>query len=285
MDKQTSLSIWNQLNARQQKYLALIYKADQSAEQFEKASWKNGRERRPASVWRWLFYGDINDRPSPLKSRLLNAGLVDQGTGSTLEALESRSLIECDGKVPELYIKATRLCRKVVRVGTDQPVVRATRTPKGMLSKKAWQALILIGKAGKEGFALDGWSQYTQGIHLNVWKHLQQQEPPLTQGYDRLYHTVFGVLFYIRNYEKYRAVYPDIEAPEPKNNVDNIVATVKQRRRQIPHLIRTKRGAKGLDEAAAEIGPPVSPAILSQIEEGQAIQPELLNRIVDWIVR
>ncbi|MEL7228278.1 MAG: hypothetical protein AAGL17_26480, partial [Cyanobacteria bacterium J06576_12] len=118
-----------------------------------------------------------------------------------------------------------------------------------------------------------------------VWKHLQQQEPPLIQGYDKLYHTVFGVLFYLRNYEKYREVYPDIEAPEPKNNVDNIVATVKQRRRQIPHLIRTKRGAKGLDEAAAEIGPPVSPAILSQIEEGQAIQPELLNRIVDWIVR
>lgn len=280
MDKQTSLSIWNQLNVRQQKYLSLIYEADQSAEQFEKASWKSGRERRPAAVWRWLFYGDINDKPSPFKSRLLNAGLIDQGTGSTLEALESRALIECDGKVPELYVKATCLCRKVVRVGTDQPVVRATRTLKGMLGKKAWQALILIGEAGKEGFPLDGWRQYTQGIHLNVWKYLERQEPPLIQGYDRLYHTVFGVLFYLRNYEKYRAVYPDIEAPEPKSNVNNIVATIKQRRRQIPHLIRTKRGAKGLEETAAEIGPPITPEILNQIEEGQVIQPELLDRIV-----
>lgn len=285
MDKQTSLSIWNQLNPRQQKYLTLIYEADQSAEHFEKASWKKGRERRPASVWRWLFYGDINDRPSPLKSRLLNAGLVDQGTGSTLDALESRSLIECDGSVPELYVKATRLCRKVVRVGTGQPVVRATTTHKGMLSRKAWQALILIGRAGKDGLSLDGWSQYTQGIHLNVWKHLEQQEPPLIKGYDRLYHTVFGVLFYLRNYEKYRELYPEIEAPEPKNNIDNIVATIKQRQRQIPHLIRAKRGTNGLEETADEIGTPVTSVMLKQIEEGQAIQPELLNVIVDWIVR
>ena len=270
MDKQTSLSVWKQLNARQQKYLALIYEVDQSAEHFEKASWKSGRERRPAAVWRWLFYGDINDRPSPLKSRLLNAGLIDQGTGSTLDALESRALIECDGRVPELYVKATRLCRQVVRVGTDQPVVRTTRTPKGMLSKKAWQALLLIGSAGKEGFALDGWSQYTQGIHLNVWKHLERHDPPLIKGYDRLYHTVFGVLFYLRNYEKYRAVYPDIEAPEPKNSVDNIVATIKQRQRQIPHLIRTKRGAKGIEETATEIGSPITPEILRQIEEGES---------------
>ena len=285
MDKQTSLSIWNQLNARQQQYLALIYEADQSAEQFEKTSWKKGRERRPASVWRWLFYGEINDRPSPLKSRLLSAGLVDQGTGSTLDALEGRSLIECDGQVPELYIKATRLGRKVIRAGTDQSAVKGTRTPKGMLSQKAWRALILIGKARKEGLLLDGWSQYTQGIHLNVWKHLQQHDPPLIRGHDRLYHTVFGVLFYLRHYERYREVYPDVEAPTPRNNVDNIAATIKGRRRQIPHLIRMKRGAKSLEETAAEIGQPVSPAILGQIENGQGVQPEMLDRIVDWIVR
>ena len=111
------------------------------AEQFEKASWKQGRERRPAAVWRWLFYGDINDRPSPLKSRLLNAGLVDDGLGSTLDALERRALIECDGKVPELYVKATRLARKVIRTATDHPNLKTTRIHKGMLARRLGKRL------------------------------------------------------------------------------------------------------------------------------------------------
>ena len=284
MDKQTPLAIWNQLNPRQQQYLMLIYQADQSAERFEKASWKQGRARRSASVWRWLFYGDISDRPSPLKSRLLNAGLVDEGLGSTLDALERRSLIECDGKVPELYVKATRLARQVIRTATDQPTVKTVRTPKGMLSQKAWQALVLIGKAGKEGLLLDGWSQYTQGIHLNVWKHLEQQEPPLIKGYDRLHHTVFGVLFYLHHYERYREVYPDVEAPKPKNSVEDIARTIKKRQQQIPVLIQMKRGNEGLEQVAAEIGSPVSAAILKQIEDGQTIRPIVLDKVVDWIV-
>ena len=285
MDKSTTLSIWNQLNARQQQYLALIYEADQAAEQFEKGSWVKGRKRRPASVWRWLFYGDINDRPSPLKSRLLRAGLVDNGTGSTLDALERRALVECDGQVPQLHVKVTRLGRKVVRTGIDEPVVRRTRTPRGMLSQKAWQALILIGKAGKEGLLLDGWSPYTQGIHLNIWRHLQQQNPPLIKGYNRLHHTVFGVLFYLRHYERYREIYPEIEVPEPKNTVENIARQIKKRQRQIPYLVQMKRGPKDLEEIAAEIGEPVTSSTLSQLENGEVVQPEQLERIVDWIVR
>lgn len=285
MNKQTAQDIWNQLNSRQQKYLEIIYQADQDVEQFEKSSWIKGRERRPASVWRWLFYGDINDRPSPLKSRLLRAGLVDNGTGSTLDALERRTLIECNGSVPHLYIKATRLGRKVVRTGTKEPIVKRTRTPKGMLSQKAWLALVLIGKAGKEGIHL-GANQYSEGIHINVWNHLQKHDPPLIQGHSQLHYTVFGALFYIHHYKRYREIYPDVDAPRPRYTADVIARKIKAgNRRQLLSLIRLKQGARSLEEVAAEVGVPVSVLRLSQLENDESIQPERLERIVDWIVR
>ncbi|BDM83543.1 hypothetical protein [Acaryochloris marina] len=286
MDKQTPLSIWNQLNSRQQKYLELIYQADQSAERFEKMSWNNGRRSRPASVWRWLYYGDIDDRPSPLKSRLLRAELVDNGTGSTLNALERRTLIECDGSVPELYIKVTRLGRKAVRTGTNESVVKAPRTPRGMLSYKAWQAMVLVFKAGKEGVQHDGYSKYTEGIHMYTWRHLEQLAPPLIQGYSCSRFTAFGFIYYSRHYEQYRETYPDIDTPESRLTIDDIINKLRAFRMQtLVQLVQMKRGVKGIQEAADEIGTPVSFAALSQFEDGQTIKLEQLEKIIDWLVQ
>lgn len=284
--KQTPLSVWNQLNSRQQKYLELIYQADQSAERFEKMSWNDGRRRRPASVWRWLYYGDIDGRPSPLKSRLLRTELVDNGTGSTLNALERRTLIECDGSVPELYIKITLLGRKAVRTGTNESVVKPPRTPRGMLSYKAWQAMVLVFKAGKEGVRLNGFGKYTEGIHINVWKHLEQLDPPLVEGYSCSHFTAFGMVFYVRHYEKYRETYPDIDTPEPRSTIDSIIDKLRAcKSRTLIRLVQLRRGVKGIQEAADEIGTPVSFDALRQFEDGQAIKLEQLKKIIDWLVQ
>lgn len=178
-EKQAALFQWHQLNDRQQTYLNTIYELDQEAEQVQKQRWFKGKERQSAEVWRWFLYGDVNDAmPSRLKSRLLSAALIDQGTGSTFEALVRRGFIECRGEDPILEVKMTRLGRQIVRAGTHEPIVRATRTPKGMLSAKAWQALALAYWAGKAGLPHEQNYRYRKGIHLSVWDRLRHHVGP-----------------------------------------------------------------------------------------------------------
>lgn len=126
-------SAWQELNDRQRQYLEVIYRADTEAEAAEAASWKRGWKRRPANVWRWLSYNLTNlGSPTPLKRRLLRQDLVDQGTGSTFDALARRGLIlyeEGDGLMAR--IRLTTQGRKVARMGLGESTTK--KLPTGTL--------------------------------------------------------------------------------------------------------------------------------------------------------
>src|SRR5256885_2456123 len=86
---------WVDLNERQQHYLQAIYETDQEQEADERGMWKRGGRPRPASVWRWMEYGVFDGVGSMLYTKLYLRKLVDEGTGSTFNALESRGFIKC----------------------------------------------------------------------------------------------------------------------------------------------------------------------------------------------
>lgn len=291
----TALAIWTQLNARQQSYLKLIYQVDQEKEREEKQRAFRG-QRRPAEVWRWLFYGDVAlDVASPLKQSIRNKNLADPGTGSTFQALERRKLIECRGEVPELDVKLTPLGRKVARTGLGEPSPRRTRTPKGMLSEAAWEALVLAYSAGEEGLD-EGWGFRFGGVHVFIWERLQDYpEGPLVKetyhpatsrcsSCSRMHITQLGILFYYTQWECYKAAYPDIEAPRPVGEVPGLSSSLNvEARLDIATMVRFKRGTRGLRETADEIGGNISPSTLSRVEQGKEIAPSLLNVVCDWL--
>jgi hypothetical protein len=284
--KQKILLLWQELNPRQQNYLKLIYKVDCEVEQAKKQQWLT--DDRPASVWRWIFYGDISFMPSRLKRLLIEAELVDRGTGSTFNALEQRQFIECQGVVPDLEIKMTRLGRRIVRAGIGEPV--AAKAPKGMLSEQKWNAFVLAYKAGESGLPEDlGRCRY--GIHLSIWKSLLRQNPPLIELGRQLRVTLFGYAFYAKYYECYQAIYPSVDAPLPtiteadleRKMKETVEPSTELTRFTSGELVRFKRASRGLREIAAEIGSPVTPSALSRFENGKSIQPKQLEVILDWL--
>lgn len=117
-----------ELNDRQREYLLALFREDQKAEKRERGAWHHGQRARPASEWRWIEYGPT-DLPrllsyDPALRRVLRAKkLVDQGAGSTWEALGDRGLIERRyehnfiGNRPfrVLFVKLTRKGRRIAR--------------------------------------------------------------------------------------------------------------------------------------------------------------------------
>jgi hypothetical protein len=84
---------WADLNKRQQTYLQAVYEVDQAKEADMKWLGSQGRwTNTPASEWRWMPY---NAAGAALLRKIKDAGSVDQGTGSTFEALERRGLVLC----------------------------------------------------------------------------------------------------------------------------------------------------------------------------------------------
>ena len=272
MTSQTALSQWNELNPRQQKYLALIFQIDQASEKHEKQSWFKGEERRSAAEWRWMFYGDLNFMESRLKSLLRDAGYVDPGTGSTFKALERRGLIECAGEVPELQIKMTKLGRQVIRKGTNKPTKPRTKTPKGMLTQKAWQAIS------------DAFQQNEVWVPPSILSRLAEHNPPLVTHSKALHLTTCGHLFYLRNYQRYRKVYPKIDIPIPSQTEADIMSELEAPEGDKSVLARVKRWDRGLKETAAEIGD-ISPSDLFRFEKGQPVKPKQQERILSWLKR
>jgi hypothetical protein len=291
----TALAIWARLNARQQSYLKLIYQIDRVTEREEKQRAFRG-QRRPAEVWRWLFYGDVAlDVASPLKQSICDEHLVDPGTGSTFQALEQRKLIECRGAVPQLDVKLTPLGRKVARTGLGEPSPRRTRTPKGMLSEAAWEALVLAYAAGAEGLH-EGWGFRFGGVHVFTWERLQAYpEGPLVKeiyhpatsrcsSCSRMHITQLGILFYYTQWECYQAVYPAIEAPRPVGEAPGLSKSLNvEARLDIATMVRLKRGTRGLRETADEIGGNISPSTLSRVEHGKEIAPSSLKAVCHWL--
>jgi hypothetical protein len=214
--------------------LQALYAADQAEEASHRQTAAEGYfSRTPASEWRWMMYGPVAP-PSPLYSALRDAGLVDPGTGSTWQALEARGLCQCR-YVPDafgvqlLQVQITKLRRKVIRMATGEQ--RPKQLPKGTLRERQWAALVRLYQAGDAGEPSDD-LQYGPGSfdwYKTLRRLIDYQPKPLIEAsngewIDGYFHrhdypyyiTAFGRAYYEQEWQRYRELYPDVEAPEPK---------------------------------------------------------------------
>ena len=238
------------LNDRQKTYLLTIFRLDQAREVDQRGAWNRGQRVQPATEWRWIAYGTAE---SMLRWQLLEAHLVDEGTGSTFESLERRGLIECRYErdplgIPILLVKMTIKGRRLARSLTGEQRERPLST--GTLREWHWKALAVAYQAGDEGVKQEysGSGRYG-GIGWNTWlrlrdyKHQGKEQPlireastwvqvrrsvftgrPRPDDYEertvaeqehRLSITAFGRTYYAQNWQRYRQLYPEVEAPAP----------------------------------------------------------------------
>ena len=238
------------LNDRQKTYLLAIFRQDQLREADQRGAWNRGQRAQPAAEWRWIAYGTAE---SMLRLQLLEAHLVDEGTGSTFESLERRGLIECRYErdplgIPILLVKMTSKGRRLARSLTGEQ--RERPLPTGTLREWHWKALVVAYQAGEEGVTQEysGSGRYG-GIGWNTWlrlrdyKHQGTEQPlireastwvqvrrsvftgrPRPNDYEertvseqehRLYISAFGQVYYTQYWQHYRQLYPEVEAPDP----------------------------------------------------------------------
>jgi len=229
---------WVDLNERQQQYLQAIYDQNQENKRHVSTGLFRGRRTRPAAEWRWMCYGIFPETgsDSPLRHRLKVADLVDPGTEATFEALEKRGYILCRYKPvvtgdPLVYIQITPKGRKLVRTATSAE--REKSLPVGTLRKGHWRAMVVAWKGRPEGVqASSGWRGDYGNIPRKVWlclrdyqggalieTHQIQRErragiytPPIY--WLRL--TPLGEQYYCDNWQRYHELYPDVDAPAPR---------------------------------------------------------------------
>ena len=156
---------WNELNERQKSALTAIYKADQNAEKKEKSRWHQGLDRRPAAVWRKLRYPDLHGYETDLHKQLREVGVIDNGLGSTLQAIERRNFIKCDyvknafNEQELISIELTKSGRAAARQGLGESAPKSR--PKGELKEKQWAALVAAYIAEDEGLEWDDCGNYS----------------------------------------------------------------------------------------------------------------------------
>ncbi len=234
---------WADLNERQRQYMQAIYETDQEQEADERGAWKRGERRRPARQWRWMEYGVFNGVGSTLYTRLYLRSLVDEGTGSTFNALEKRGYITCKytrtrrsgQKVLDafLMLQITPAGRKLVRTATGKP--REKPLPPGTLREWHWKAMVEAWKARPAGIMADygnyggiGWNtwlrlrDYKAGALIEeyqTWTQVQRSTHSQTWTESRpaywLRLSSFGEQFYSEHWQHYRQMYPEIDAPTP----------------------------------------------------------------------
>ncbi|MGU3567456.1 hypothetical protein [Paenibacillus sp. D51F] len=237
--KKKSVNPWEGLNKRQQLYLTAIYETDQDEERNAKASAAIDRHSRPADEWRWLPYGyDQYGNMLPLMERIHSLNLIDQGTGSTFKALESRGMISLRWEPTTLVdkipiVRITAKGRRVVRKATGE--VRPKKQPAVMLREWHWRALSMAYQAylEKTEGLLDEWGTASYGgISWNTWlrlrgyrlngeyiqlvkEHQNREAENWRLWYYVMRITPEGVRFYIREWNRYHELYPDVDAPAP----------------------------------------------------------------------
>jgi hypothetical protein len=128
------------------------------------------------------------------------AGLVDPGTGATFESLEKRGYILCRYEPvvagdPLVYVQITPKGRKLVRAATGDQ--REKSLPPGTLHEWHWIAMVKAWKARPQGVKDE--NGYYGHIGWNTWLRL----------------TPFGEEYYHDNWQRYRELYPEVDAPEP----------------------------------------------------------------------
>lgn len=211
-----------ELNDRQRAYLAALYDCDQAKEHGRKLDAARGRfDRTPASEWRWVIYGPVAP-PSALYMALYSAGLVDQGTGATWQALEHRELVRCRTGadafgVPLLEVQITPAGRKLIRAARGEQ--RPKAPPKGQLKPRQWAALVRLVAAGDAGIESDALFYGRGGFDWYATiRRLVEYQPALVDTYT-IYEpykiayraTAAGRAYYERERERYEALYPDQE--------------------------------------------------------------------------
>jgi hypothetical protein len=183
---------WADLNERQQQYMQAIYETDQEQETDERGMWKRGGTPRPAQVWRWMEYGVFDGVGSTLYMKLYLRKLIDEGTGSTFNALESRGFITCkytwkrrdgDREALErfLMLQITPAGRKLVRSATGAKAYQPGSP--GILREWHWKAMVEAWKARPAGLKSEYGEDYGH-IGWNTWLRLRDYKAgPLIEEY------------------------------------------------------------------------------------------------------
>jgi hypothetical protein len=123
--------------------------------------------------------------------------------------------------VPLLQVRITPAGRKVVRAATGEQ--RPKAPPRGQLHERQWAALARLYMAGDAG-------ELSETMMLSFdWTRtllrLRDYRPqPLMEAFSgpwnttRLRLTSFGHEYYEREWARYRALYPDVDAPQPSED-------------------------------------------------------------------
>lgn len=223
---------WQSLNKRQQDYLTAIYQADQEVEAAERSRWHRGGRPRPAEEWRWMLYVNLNGHDLPVKWHLARTQQISEGTGSTLEALERRRLIEVRYDIityngqsiltnePIPAIQITPAGRKMVRQALD---ISARKQVVGSLQEWHWRALAKAYVAGEQGVPEEGLGYgrigWTTWLRLRDYK-IHSKEYPLIWEHNGVSITEWGIGYYERTFARYSVWYPDVPAPAPAEQHD-----------------------------------------------------------------
>lgn len=148
------------LNARQQTYLDVLFAIDQDNESAQARRWHATRERQPAEQWRWITYGI--DHPAAeatqVQQQLGQRHVLDAGAGATLAALQRRGLIEVrrvaqDGVAGTVWHTQVRLTRAGRTAGRALQPASAEQAPDPSLLPE-WLQAALDTVAGAPGQTL-----------------------------------------------------------------------------------------------------------------------------------
>lgn len=217
---------WSSLNKRQQTYLLEVFRRDQALERaHEQSSSMTQYNNTPARVWRQIEYADTYSGYTPIKQALIDAKLVDQGTGSTFKALEVRGLIEVTGDwTSTVYIQMTAKGRKLAREDLGVQAPKALKT--GQLREWHWRALCrayVCGLAGMgcedtgDGYGYISWNTVlrlrdykTGGQDRGLIRERLRSDPP-----DALFLLItdYGRQFVEEHREEYQTLYPEVQVP------------------------------------------------------------------------
>lgn len=220
---------WNNLNKRQQTYLQSVYELDQITEADIKYAATRGRwTRRSAREWRWMPY---NAADAALMRRIQNAGYRDEGTGSTFAALERRGLVLTKYEADPLgfsilFVQITKAGRKLVREALA--IVPEKKLPVGTLREWHWRALCRAYVRGDQGMGYNqdtgdgfGYVSWNTCLRLRDYR-VKGQDYPLIREARVLSREPFafcitenGKEYYQEHWQRYREMYPDVDAPVP----------------------------------------------------------------------
>lgn len=215
------LKIWNELNERQRLYLRAAYDEDQENESYQK--WRGAKgdwNHTPASKWRWMNYHPVGLQDESNLQRRIGKKQIDQGTGSTWEALEARGLIECEyrgtSRFPILYVKMTPAGRRVIRASLPDDK-KPVRKPKGLLSHSSWKAMKMAYEAGEEGIRRGPYDINYGRVSWEIWVRHRNRNPPLIEEREICYGCDYALVitddgrkFYEERLEMHRQFYPDL---------------------------------------------------------------------------